>query len=101
MGRPPKVVNGQPTARPKPTKEELGFLTLVSAGVVAWALSVEMLIALEKKGVFTDRRCRRIIAGAADALQAMEDGEDDPIIKVAISLLDGQLAGWNRATKPR
>lgn len=101
MGRPPKTVNGQPMARTRPTKEEASFFTLVATGVAGWGLVIETLIALERRKILSDKQCRRIIAGAADALQALDDAASDPIIRVAAALLDGQLAGWDRATHGR
>ena len=90
MGRPPL------NQLAKPTRAEAAFLSLMAMGVCGWSLAIETLIVLERKKIISDKQSRKIITGAAAGLKAMDDMSPHPVIQLAVSLMEGQLEGWDR-----
>jgi predicted peroxiredoxin len=101
MGRPPKIEREGKAKRPGPTKAEAAALTLLAMGVASWGLVIELLIFLERKKVISKKQSERIIVGAAGALRAMDEMGPHAGIKVAYSLLEGQLDAWKNELKRR
>jgi hypothetical protein len=93
MGRPPR------NHLAKPTREEAAFLSLMAMGVCGWSLVIEALIVLERKKIISDKQCRKIIIGAAAGLKGMDERSPHPIIQLAVSLMEGQVEGWDRVEK--
>jgi hypothetical protein len=77
-------------AKPEPME----IAQVAAMGVAAMAVAVEMLLQFEKKGLITDDEGVNIIDAALAGLERM--GETHRSFRMARTLLDGQLAGWQR-----
>jgi hypothetical protein len=85
-------------ARLPPSKltdqERHALLVLVALGTCGWSIVVELLLALERRKLLTHRQGRRVVAGAANAVQELIDIGGHPVLDVALAILRGEIDGW-------
>ena len=77
-------------AKPEPME----IAQVAAMGVAAMGLAIEMLLQFEKKGLITHEEGANIIDAALAGIENL--GSDHRSFRMARTLLDGQIAGWQR-----
>jgi hypothetical protein len=91
MGRPP---------RKGMTEEQLSApIVLLALGVTGWALVIELMATLVDKKLLTRKRVRGMLIEAANGVQELIDLGDHPVLQISLSILTGELDGWEPPAK--
>lgn len=81
--------------RQKKWKRDERIVVDTALGLCAWALVIEMMVVLERRGVIRTKDSLTAIAGSIRGLEAlMENVDPHPALPVAIAILKGQIDGW-------
>jgi hypothetical protein len=79
----------------KKNKREGRIVMDAAVGISAWALVVELLIALERRGVMKPKDTLRVITGAAAAVEVLAaETAWHPAFPVVLEMLREQAAHW-------
>ncbi|WP_422001752.1 hypothetical protein [Reyranella sp.] len=76
--------------------EPMALAEVAAMGIAAMAIATEMLLQFERKGLITHAEGTDILDAALAGLEDTELDEMHPSFRSARTLLDGQLAGWQR-----
>jgi hypothetical protein len=81
----------------KKIKREGRIVMDAAVGICAWALVVELLIALERRGAMKSKDTLRVITGAGAAVEALaSETAWHPAFPVAMEMLQEQAAHWRK-----
>lgn len=75
--------------------EPMDIAQVAAMGVAAMGLAVEMLLQFERKGLITHDEGAGIIDAALAGIEILDVGSHRSF-RMARTLLDGQLASWQR-----
>jgi hypothetical protein len=83
--------------RKKKATEAGRLIVDAAVGICGWALTIETLIVLQRRGMLRKKDTLRIIGGALEAVdQLSQHVGETPAFAVAVEMLAEQAAAWSK-----